>query len=367
MARFVSLGAGNWQCTAYQKASGAPAADQGRAFSSYGDGSDGSVTISSGTTYLARDSFYASLTINGTGQIRPNGYRLFVRDVLDLSNAPASAITANGSDGSLQTAGSQLASSTCGGGSAGSAGAAGGTTNGGNATASSSSSNSGGGKGSQGIVGGGGGSGTGGSGVAVGTFIAVSSVPRTPQEIFLTLRTLLINGGGGGSGGGGGGGDGTAGGNGGGGGGGSGVLDIRSRIVKRGASTPVGCISANGGLGAAGISAVAGVRGGGGGGGGGGAGVIRLMFDSLQGTAAINMLTANGGNSGANGNGFGGGLGANGSGVVSSKGGRIILLCMDAGTWTELDGTGLQGTSGGVNSGTTAGVSAIGGLAQVSL
>jgi hypothetical protein len=65
----------------------------------FGDGSDGAVTISSGTTTLTRDYYYTNLTINGTGKIAVNGWRVFCSGTLDLTAAGASAINANGGDG----------------------------------------------------------------------------------------------------------------------------------------------------------------------------------------------------------------------------------------------------------------------------
>lgn len=50
--------------------------------SKFGDGSDGSVTISVGTTTLSRDMYYEDLTITSPGVLNPNGYRIFVRGTL---------------------------------------------------------------------------------------------------------------------------------------------------------------------------------------------------------------------------------------------------------------------------------------------
>src|ERR1700677_5177942 len=69
------------------------------AWRSLGDGSDGNAVISSGTTTLSRDMFYGNLTINGTGQIATNGFRIFVAGILDLTAAPVGAINANGGAG----------------------------------------------------------------------------------------------------------------------------------------------------------------------------------------------------------------------------------------------------------------------------
>ena len=82
-------------------------------WASLGDGGDGNLTISSGTTTLVRDMFYNNLTINGTGSIYTNGYRIFVKGILDLSNAPIGAINFNGGNGG-NASGSVAGTSTSG-------------------------------------------------------------------------------------------------------------------------------------------------------------------------------------------------------------------------------------------------------------
>jgi hypothetical protein len=59
----------------------------------YGDGSDGTVVITSGTTTLTRDMYYANLSISGTGRLNPNGFRVFVAGYLQLAFAPEGAIS----------------------------------------------------------------------------------------------------------------------------------------------------------------------------------------------------------------------------------------------------------------------------------
>ena len=54
--------------------------------------------------------YYNNLTISGTGQIYTNGYRVFVKGILDLTNAQAGAINFNGASGSDAVA--NLAGST---------------------------------------------------------------------------------------------------------------------------------------------------------------------------------------------------------------------------------------------------------------
>lgn len=69
-------------------------------FNSLGDGSDGDVIISAGITTLTRDMFYNNLTINGTGNIFTNNYKIFVKNILDISAAPSGAINCDGVSGS---------------------------------------------------------------------------------------------------------------------------------------------------------------------------------------------------------------------------------------------------------------------------
>src|SRR5208283_2734214 len=81
----IGDGATAWTSLAYQGQTGP---SQVYPYRSLGDGSDGNVTISSGTTALTRDMYYNNLTINGTGQIATNAFKVFVKGVLDLTAAP---------------------------------------------------------------------------------------------------------------------------------------------------------------------------------------------------------------------------------------------------------------------------------------
>jgi hypothetical protein len=58
----------------------------------FGDGSDGNVTISSGTTRITRDTYYNNLTISGTGKLDTGCFRVFVKDTLDITAAGAESI-----------------------------------------------------------------------------------------------------------------------------------------------------------------------------------------------------------------------------------------------------------------------------------
>jgi hypothetical protein len=48
----------------------------------FGEGTDGAVTISSGTTYLTKDMYYTNLTINSGATLFTNGFRVFVNGTL---------------------------------------------------------------------------------------------------------------------------------------------------------------------------------------------------------------------------------------------------------------------------------------------
>lgn len=52
----------------------------------YGTGLDGDVTISTNTT-LTSDKFYNNLTVNSGVLLNPNGYRIFVRNILTLGSS----------------------------------------------------------------------------------------------------------------------------------------------------------------------------------------------------------------------------------------------------------------------------------------
>jgi len=83
----------------------------------YGDGSDGSVTISSNTT-LTSDKFYNNLTINSGITLNPAGYRIFVRGNLTIDGI-ISRNGNNGADGVIDVSsgagGAALATNTIGG------------------------------------------------------------------------------------------------------------------------------------------------------------------------------------------------------------------------------------------------------------
>ena len=50
----------------------------------YGDGSDGALVASSGTTTLVRDMYYTNVTLSGTAKINASGFRIFVQGTLTI-------------------------------------------------------------------------------------------------------------------------------------------------------------------------------------------------------------------------------------------------------------------------------------------
>lgn len=325
----------------------------------FGLGSDGDLSISSGTTTLTRSMFYRDVTITGTASLIVNMWLLSVSGVLDISGAPENGIVAysyaniNGGNASVATAGTAVAQITTAGGQpllinfAGTNGTSGSNTNATQAslpTAQSmtcvlSNGGAAGGKGGDGA------SGTGGASRALqaaGSYFQVTDFTR--NMVYGSNTSLLkIGGGGGGPGGSGGGGDGTAGGGGGGGGGGGLGLWIAAKTIHRGAGTAAKALSANGGNGGNGGVPAGGNRGGGGGGAGGGGGWIYIIYESLTGTQASNCVAACGGNGGNGGNGTGTGTPGNGgSGGV----GGVIILQPTNGTASITTGTTHVAASG---------------------
>lgn len=365
----IKIGDGTtlWSSLSYGGPTG-PAATN--VLESYGDGSDGAVSISSGTTTLVRDMYYSNLTLSGTGKLVTAGFRVFCSGTLDITAAPAGAIQWNGNDGSASATtaagavGATLTGTTVGGSSAGTAGKAAAAGAGTNATSSGNATANGGTGGSSGTGGAGnGGTNAGGTGAASGTN---TTLPIRRWELNLLLGVTQILGGNGGTGGGSGGGNGTnQGGGGGGGGGGAGVVVIYAKTINRGASTAANCIQANGGVGGAGgtASATGATKGGGGGGSGAGGGWIFILYDTLSGATATNAIQASGGAGGAGGTPTGGSLGGNGGG--GGSGGRITLLKVNTSAGSE--STGAAGTAGSAASGATGGAGGAGNSLQVSL
>ena len=319
-------------------------------FMLFGAGTDGNVTISSGTTTITRDMCYNNLTLNGTGVINPNGYRILVAGTLDISAARSGAITLannNGASASGSTGGSAGAyfifggtvptgvgngsAAPSGGTGVGTAGAAQGNGNsfpiiaalGGSGGAGGAGTNAG---------------GTGGTPYSGLTLLSDGNnlyfpVP-TPFPTFAylnnavkTFSTLQ------GSPGGAGGGDGTN--SGGGAGQGSGAqasILIFARTIQRGTNTNTNIISLTGPLGGNGGSSSAGNTGGGGGGGGGPGGWVYIVTENLLGSTIANAVNVSGGTGGNGGNGYGTGKG--GTGGTGGASGNVQILNLGAPSFT---------------------------------
>lgn len=302
----------------------------------YGDGSDGDLTLSSGVTTLTRDFYYNNLTLEGTAIINTAGYRIFVANTLNLTNAGPTAIRSIGNTGGNASnatggaAGTAVANAVVAGCIVGIAGttatAAAGTT-----PSSASAGNNGGSSG----AGGAGGTGTLAGGAArAGTVTSITTrMPfKTWQENF-QRGVVLALGGSGAPGGSAGGGDGTnAAAGGGGGGAGGGFVVIYAKNITRAATTNATAICACGGNGGNGATRAAGNVGGGGGGGGAGGGYVWLAYETLSGTATP-FIDVSGGNGGNGGNGVGTGLGGNGG--TGGSAGVVAIIKSDTQAYTE--------------------------------
>jgi len=334
----------------------------------FGDGSDGALNISSGTTTLSRDQFYSSVTISGTARLDPNGFKIFVSGTLDLTNAPANAISLtinNGGDASGATGGSAgtvLAAGSVGGTLGTATAGANGTTGTGTA-ASTSTTNTACLGGSSASTGSGGANASQISGRA-GVTRSQNSFYRVDHQILkgATLFSGGLCGFGGSSG------TGTTGntsGAGGGGGAGSGIICIFANTITRGSSTAVGAIAAIGGNGGNGSSSTAATNAGGGGGGAGaGGGCVIIYYASLSGSTATNCIDVSGG---AGGNGGNGVVYRGGGGGQGASAGRVLLFNVSSGTISETDATNTLGATPTVPSSTAGTNGTAGAISRVNL
>lgn len=347
----------------------------------FGDGGSGNATIT-GSIALTNDAYYNDLTISGAGSIFLNGFRLFVRGVLDISNAGALAIHNNGfaGDDSVSVgAGVNTAGGTLGRGGYGQTtsgwhsgatgsnvayrggnGGTGASINTNNAVAGLQSPAS-----TQAVAGGFGGSGGKGGNSAVGsgalggagqttsaspsiiyvrTFVPDLGRVQTIRQSTTAITTVTTPAAGAYHGGGGGGAASSTvsiAGGGGAGGGGGGITIVYARQIVVGAGTNAEAIAARGGRGGnVTYSPAANVAGGGGAGGGGG-GYIYLVYGTITG-GSYTFASANGGVGGNGGNGNGVGLG--GQGGQGGSGGRITAISLGSNTITVVDGTANLGT-----------------------
>lgn len=358
----------------------------------FGDASTagGTTTINSAVV-LSADAYYYNLTITTGGSIDLNGWRLFVQNTLNLTNAGASSIHNNGTTGSIgvgfnggsngtgnggrtgkgKTVYGGLQNGSAGttgeylGGNGGAGGTAGGNGVAGIApTAATSTALRIGGAGGAGGKGGNAGF-TGGNGGAAQTnatsvaLTAATSVVRIPQVYSLyiiqalstppTVVTNQIHGGLNGGGGGGGSSSATNSGvQGGCGGGGGGNTFVFAYSVTVAGTTSSSAISSNGGNGGNGANSANNNTGAGGGAGAGGGGYVVLICNSIS-TNGITFISANGGTGGTGGNALGTGIGGNGG--FGGNGGRITVIRIKDGTVTQVDGTG--GTVGTPTTATT--------------
>jgi len=287
------------------------------------DGSDGDVTITSDTT-LTRDMFYNNLTIQTGVTLKPNGFRIFVKDTLYLYGT-IDFSGKNGGNGGTNAAGiggAGVPAGTVPGSIAGANGGRGGLggsyspdpgNNGINASKSLQNTN-----GRNGGNGGGGSGGAGASGGTGGTATLASGVDWRWEKNYLIPYLLLDNSfqvtaGGAGGGGGGVGSIGyNAGGGGGGGASGGCIFIVAKRIVGNGSIRARGGDGGNGGNGGGGNT------GGGGGGAGGNGGVIIAIYNELDSQIVFDVA---GGQGGAGGTGY-----SNGQPGQNGLDGKVIKI-----------------------------------------
>lgn len=287
----------------------------------YGDGSDGDVTIASGTTTLTRDMFYDDLTVDAGATLDTGGYRIFVRNVLTnngtiRNNGNHATDAANGAASTAGTGlpGTGLQAASGGGGGAGAninnqvqatAGQ-----NGNSGTTSSIISTSG-----AGGAGGGGAAGSGVSKTEFGSGVGGAQIWRNPQLYllsgkFMTTGTSMLYLSAGPGGGGGGAATTTTGtqARGGSGGGGGGLI-----LISAGVIAGTGLISARGGDGGDAYVSVGTESAGGGGGGGGG-----LVIIGTRSLSAGQTIDTAGGAAGT-------GAGASGAVGTAGQAGDVFL------------------------------------------
>lgn len=297
-----------------------------------GDGSDGDLNISAGTTTLTRNMYYNSVTISGSAVLNTNGFIIFCKTTFNKSDA-TSLVHNNGATGgnaSGQTAGVPGATSpgvSYGAGGPGNAGGLGGTNSAIGAVGVSAPAQTG-----YGAPGGNGGQGGQNAAAAVGAVGGTSGAYTYYSERIVRIDHLYNlaykMGGQGGSGGGGGRSSGLAqAGGGGAGGSGGGVVLI---FCKTFIDTSTLGIQATGGKGGNGGNAPSGKGGGGGGAGGGGGGFIYIVGLDVT----VGVLTVTGGAIGTGGTGLGGGA-TGASGTIGSTGHYSVYSARSA-TWTVL-------------------------------
>lgn len=247
----------------------------------YGNGGMGDLLVLTGTTAtLGKDSYFASVTIQGTGVLKPSGYKLLCSGTLTISSAGSihdDGVAAAGTLGGTALSGSSSTiRGTCGGGANGISTVSAGIASG---AISNQAFNA------AGVLPTGGAGGT--SGAQAGGIGGVGSsggyaVAANWDSGRMASGVAFQGGGGGGSGGNSSGGGTSAGG----GGGGGGVVWIAAKTIVNS-----GRISANGGAGGNAVGA-----GNASGGGGGAGGIVWIITDTT--TSTLGTVTVNGGTPG---------------------------------------------------------------------
>ena len=283
----------------------------------FGDGSDGSATVSGNIT-LTEDKYYTDLDVGAT--IDANGYRIFVSGTLTMQ--ASGKITNNGGDGGnggVEDGGSRGASASEGtlrggalGGLGGSSDFNGGT--GGSADPCINSNNGSAGGAGQTLFGG---TSAGSGGTAGGATVKKTNFAHTDPSVLFTMRDLYgvddtpktIRPSCAGGGGGGGGGKASEGHGGGGGGGGGGFVVVGAKTITLNSGAK---FEAKGGAGGNGYTGSGADGDGGGGGGGNGGGVVIVSTTSVS----SSYVDVTGGAGGSSSGGTGGTAGSSGTFIM---------------------------------------------------
>lgn len=291
----------------------------------FGDGSDGNISLNSGITTLSRTMYYNNLTLSGTAILSTNGFKIFVLGTLTLSgSASIVRIPNNGGNATGQTAGvggSALIANDMGAGLAGQNGVNG--VNGGLGGASGVPGIAAGSAVGYGGAGGAGGTSGSGTGGAAGTYTHVPE--RVVRQDHIYLLAYKLGGLGGASGGAGPSPAlGTSGASGGAGSGGGVVMIFATNFNN---TSSIG-ITAKGGNGGNGGNATGGAAAGGSGSGGGGGGMVYVVSLEIINLGTINVSGGIGGTGGS-------GLGAGSAGGSGSNGsaGHYSVFYANTNTW----------------------------------
>lgn len=288
--------------------------------SGFGDGSDGALSISSGTTTLTADKQYTSISVSGTAILETAGYRIYCQGTVTVDATSGACIRNNGGAGGNASAGTGGAAGASApgvnvpAGIVGKAGANGRSTTG-DGAAGVAGDNITLSIGVVGVAGGAGGSASagydGGAGGAAGTLSASSNKLATIAD-----TSPLVDY----------------------------VLSTNTFAAVKGSSG-----SGSGGAGGQNGAAVTSGAGGGSGASGGCVFIAAKQF-TLSGTGAIQARGGAGGN-GGNANGTGGGEVGGGGGGAGGAGGQVILIYHFLNDPSLISVAGGAGGSGGTQAG----------------